>query len=320
MQPLFVDLSAEPARSSGGGVAVERGFHGGTHLKLDAGGALRVPFTVPVGGIPVEATLGLRALVSMAGPDIGYAPLDVTVNDVPLLRRHAIPGGGHLPQDFDVVVPGAALGEGTNLLTIASAPDARTHLWLYTVLLEAVFDRGAARRAMTAEDARDAVLTFTTRRRDVGGRCWTPGPVVRMLVDNGQDALPTELTWNTVAGAETSLNLAEEVQTVYGHHRDLDGTWFEVQGDLCARAAFPTGPGLHRFATQEHWGGPWHDSSPLVLLLDAGDDGPLDRIAWRDQRGCAASVGLFAGGRAFLGWNRRAGENAIGYRGRVAPG
>ncbi len=48
---------------------------------------------------------------------------------------------------------------------------------------------------------------------------------------------------------------------------------------------------LHRFHTEEGWGGGWHRSHELRLLVDDGGAAP-ERMTWRDQRGNSGVVVL----------------------------
>ncbi|SER87318.1 hypothetical protein SAMN04487983_102414 [Streptomyces sp. yr375] len=85
----------------------------------------------------------------------------------------------------------------------------------------------------------------------------------------------------------------------HGSHRAADGAVYEYRGRLTG--SWTSLEGLddapesrtHRFRTEEGWGGGWHASPELRLLVDDGA-APVERVSWRDQRGNSGAVMLQA--------------------------
>jgi hypothetical protein len=277
IDPIFVDFSARPERTANASVRADRATGAGDHWVLDAGGSVSVDFTV--GGEPTEVTLKIRALVSKIGPASGHAPLDVLVNEHTLVSRFRIPGGGDLPQEMTFAIPEEWLTEGTNTLRLRSADDARTMLWLYRVLMESVWDRDAAERALLADGAKESAFTFATACRPAGASDWRPCPRLRFWIDG---AVPAELTWRGRDGTEAAVSFAHEMTGFLGHCRTATGDWLQLRGELTDRRVEPYGPAW-RFTTETGWGGGWHRDGELTVHLDPGF-GPVERIGWRDQR------------------------------------
>lgn len=80
-----------------------------------------------------------------------------------------------------------------------------------------------------------------------------------------------------------------------------------MRGELADRQSFPGGLDTgadtgftHTFATEVGWGGRRHRGGPLTIHLSTGD-ATYERIAWTDQRGCCASIGLTPDGDSFQG-------------------
>ncbi len=320
MHPVFVDFSTARPRTGNAEVRSDSAFFAGDHLALDAGGSVEIDFTVPPGGIADEATLKIRALVSKLGASMGSAPLDLTVNGITLATGYRIPGGGDLPQEIVLVVPAELLHPGPNTLVLRSAEQAQSHLWLYRVLLEQVWDRDGAERALLEEDFRTSLLSYRTERRAPGAEAWEPGPTWRLHIDGGERGLPSRLDWRSRSGAEASVLFALELYSCYGHYRDSDGAWFELRGELTDRAPFPADSAprfTQRFDTEAGWGGRWHRGGPLVLHLEVGEES-LERVSWQDRRACSAAIGFAPDDRSFLGWSQRVNEGPVGYRGTLS--
>jgi len=312
LTPTFADFSASPPRTANAVVRGQGSSPAKDHWKLTAGGTVAVDFEV--GAQTDEVTLKVCALVSKLGPEPGYAPLDVVLNGREVVSRWRIPGGGDLPQTMVFAVPADWLRAGTNTLELRSGSDARTMLWLYRVLLESVWDRDAAERAMLAERAGDCVWVFTTSSCEAHGGSWEPGPDLRFHLDEGQAAPPWALSWRAADGSEGAVTFASEMHSFLGHARTPDGRWRQLRGELKEREPVPVGFPVRRFVTEHQWGGGWHQAGGLAVHLDAGS-GPIERIGWRDQRGNAASIGLPPGGASFTGYAQHVNEGPIGYRG-----
>ncbi|OOC52840.1 MULTISPECIES: hypothetical protein [Nocardiopsis] len=320
MEPTYADLSVEPARLGNATVRYGNGRFGGDHLKLDAGGS--VEFAFETDEDVVEAVLRVTALVSKSGRSPGYAPMTVLVNGEPVASRMTVPGGGDLPQDCDFAVPGRWLRRGRNQVTVRSGADARTMLWLYRVSVDSVHERGRAARAMASAADERSVLRYTTRRRvhSPAGeeRRWEPAGRLLVHVDRGERAPIAQLSWRAADGAEAAIGFQSALGDFHGYHRDADGRLAEYRGHLVERRTYPEGTEgvtVHRFRTEEGWGGGWHASGELRMLVDDGGGAPVERLTWRDQRENSGSVAFEAEADGFLGYYQRVGEGPIGYRG-----
>jgi hypothetical protein len=321
VQPVFVDFSTAVPRTGNATVGFERAGFAGDHFALSSEATVTIEFDVPKEGIKDELTVKIRALVSKLGSRPGFAPLELGVNSKVVVGDFRIPGGGDLPQQITFSVPADLLIPGaTNTLTLRSAADARSHLWLYRVLAEPVWDRDEAERAWLADSIAQSLLTYRTDRRAPGAETWEPMATWRLHIESGEGAMPSRLDWRVRSGVEASVEFALELHTFYGHTRDADGQWYELRGTLTGRQAFPgdADPAATRtFSTEAGWGGRWHQGGPLTFHLAVGEDTPFDRIAWTDQRACSASIGLTENGSSFLGWSQRVNEGPVGYRGEA---
>ena len=312
LSPTFIDFSATPPRTANASVEAQGAHNAGNHWIIAAGGSVRARFDGDAQAD--EVTLKIRALVSKLGSAVGYAPLDVVVNGQVVIERFRIPGGGDLPQTMTFVVPGDWLA-GENTLELRSAADSRSMLWLYDVLLESVWDRDAAERAMLTDGAKESAFTYSTDYSDGHLWDWEPGPRLRLWIDDGREAIPGELTWRGTDGSEGALTFAREMDTFLGHVRTADGRWSQLRGDLVERAERPAEPG-RRFQTSVSWDGNWHGAGELGLSVDTGG-APIERLGWRDQRGNLASIGLAGDGASFIGYVQRVNEGPIGYYGTL---
>ncbi|GAB3464965.1 hypothetical protein GCM10027570_53190 [Streptomonospora sediminis] len=322
MEPTFADFSAAEPHLGNAAVEYRRCGFARNHLAVDAGGGIELAFAVdgePPAADLVEATLKVTALVSKDGRSPGHAPMSILVNGEPVTSHLTVPGGGDLPQTCDFAVPGRWLRRGTNLMEVRSSLESRTKLRLYRITLDPVYERGRSERAMAAAAAERSVFVYTTRRHPADGAAATGRLVVH--VDRGERSLPAQVSWRSDDGAESAVSFQSAMESFHGFHRDAHGRLSEYRGELADRRAFPGGFGrdiaLHRFRTEEGWGGGWHRSGELRLLID--DKGaPVERVTWRDQRGNSGSVGFQAEGAGFLGYYQRHNEGPIGYRGSAA--
>ncbi|GIE65959.1 hypothetical protein [Actinoplanes palleronii] len=315
MQSTYVTFAAQPPPAANAVLRIERGGVRGGHLTLDADGSVEMTFDVPAADAGGEVTLGIVALVSKLGGSSGFAPLDITVNDRCLVHDWRIPGGGDLPQHMDFAVPAGRLRPGANKLRLATAPEAASMLWLYRITVDAVFDRGRSARAIDRREAEAPVLLFETRLLpadvDDDDEAWLPGPEVIAYVDRGEQSSLEHLAWADTTGAEYAVTLTAELDAFYGWCRPAGaGAPHEFRGSLTERRR--ASGAARRFATEEGWGGGWHDSNGITLAIGAGP-APLTRASWRDKRGNTATVAFTDAG--FLGTYQRVGEGAIGYRG-----
>ncbi|MDX3062787.1 MULTISPECIES: alpha-1,2-mannosidase [Streptomyces] len=304
MQPTFADFSATPVSVSNAGIRYRDCHEAPSHLVMGADASTELDFEVDGAEQILEATLKVTALVSKLGGSPGHAPVDLLLNGKVLTEGLTVPGGGDLPQDNVFAVPGELLRPGTNTLEIRTGADARSMLWLYRVTLDSVYERGRSERAMAAAAARDTVFTYTTERRLPFTSDWRPGPRLLFHVDRGEQSLPAQLGWRGQNGAESAISFQSNMSDFHGHHRAADGTLAEFRGRVIGRGAFPEGTEgvrVHRFRTEEGWGGGWHDSGELRILVEDGS-GPVERVTWRDQRGNSGVAGLsIATGRSGAG-------------------
>ncbi|MGQ5262089.1 hypothetical protein ACTWLT_15180 [Micromonospora sp. ZYX-F-536] len=319
MQPTYVTFAQKPASTANAVLSINRGTATGGHLTLDADGSMEMMFDVPAADANGEATLRIVALVSKLGNAVGFAPLDITVNDRCLVHGWHIPGGGDLPQQMDFAVPAGRLRPGVNKLRLASAIDARSMLWIYRITIDAVFDRGRSARAIEHREAEEPVLRYSTRRLPARGGAWQPGPAVIAYVDRGEQSLLEHLAWADASGAEYAVTFTAELDGIYGWCRPAGAeSPHEFRGSLAGRwrADHPdAGVEKHWFQTEEGWGGGWHRSNGITFAIGA-DSLPLARASWRDRRGNTGTVAFTGTGDAFVGTYQRVGEGAIGYRGR----
>ncbi|WP_203181533.1 alpha-1,2-mannosidase [Streptomyces pratensis] len=295
MQPTFADFSASPVNASNAGIRYRHCHEASSHLVMGADASTELDFEVDGQERIAEVTLKVTALVSKLGRSPGYAPVDVLVNGKALVQGFTVPGGGDLPQDNVFAVPGALLRPGTNTLEIRTAADARSMLWLHRVTLDSVYERGRSERAMAAEAARDTVFVYTTERRPPFTSSWRPGPRLLFHVDRGEQSLPAQLGWRGQDGAESAISFQSNMSDFHGHHRAADGTLAEFRGRVVERGPFPEGTEgvrVHRFLTEEGWGGGWHTSGELRLLVEDGSGRPVERVTWRDQRGNSGVAAL----------------------------
>ncbi|WP_031021767.1 discoidin domain-containing protein [Streptomyces sp. NRRL S-1314] len=298
-EATYADFSADPARLANADVRLHGARFAGSHLALSAGGTVTLRFEVADPEDVPQVTLTVTALVSKAGGSLGYAPMDVFVQGEPVAENLTVPGGGDLPQDNVFAVPGHLLKPGVNTLEIRSSAEARTMLWLYRVTLDPVWERGRSERARTAAAARDSVFAYRTEVRPAHSSSahWQPAPRLLFHVDRGEHALPAQLGWRGTDGAETAISFQSNMSDFHGCRRDADGVVHEYRGRVAGRWTYPEGAdqvpaeSLHRFHTEEGWGGGWHRSHELRLLVDDGGAAP-ERITWRDQRGNSGVVVL----------------------------
>lgn len=298
MKATFADFSVTPARLSNATARHHRSRFAGSHLALDAGGSVEVDFEVEDPGAIPEATLTLTGLVSKLGSSLGHAPIDVLLQGETLAEDLTVPGGGDLPQDNVFAVPGRLLEPGTNTLEIRVSEKARSMFWLYRITLDPVYERGRSERARAAEAARDSVFAYRTERRAAHSSSrWEQAPRLLFHIDRDERSLPAQLGWRGEDGAESAVSFQSNMSDFYGHHRGADGAHYEYRGRLTGSWPFPEGleqapaHSLHRFDTEEGWGGGWHRSHELRLLVDDGG-APVERVTWRDQRGNSGTAAL----------------------------
>ncbi|MFL1430330.1 MULTISPECIES: hypothetical protein [unclassified Nocardiopsis] len=191
---------------------------------------------------------------------------------------------------------------------------------MYRITVDSVHERGLSARALLAAADERSVLRYATRRLvdgpGQGRRRETVGTLL-VHVDRGERAPIAQLSWRRADGSEASVSFQSALEEFHGFHRAADGRTVEYRGRLEDRRAYPEGTEevtVHRFRADEGWGGGWHASGELRLLVDDGG-APLERVTWRDQRGNSGSVAFEEKAAGFLGYYQRVGEGPIGYRG-----
>ncbi|WP_354412482.1 hypothetical protein [Streptomyces sp. PvP037] len=174
-------------------------------------------------------------------------------------------------------------------------------LWLYRITLDPVGERGRSERARLAEAARDSVFAYRTELRPAHSATapWRAAPRLLFHVDRDENSLPAQLGWRGEDGTESAISFQSNMSDFHGCHRAADGTAYEYRGHLSDRRPFSedtqnlSASPLHRFRTEEGWGGGWHASHELRLLVDDGG-APVERVTWRDQRGNSGVAVLHA--------------------------
>jgi lectin domain-containing protein/SMI1/KNR4 family protein SUKH-1 len=294
MEPIYADFSVDPARFGGAAVRRDGCSTAPSHLEVDAGGWVELHFEADGPQETAQAAVTVTALVSKRGPLLGHAPVDMMINGILLVEGHVIPGGD-LPVDTAVAVPGEYLVAGTNVLRIQTSAASITRLWVYRITVDTVENRGGAVRAMRrAVGEAAAVCAFSAQRRPAGVDAWQPAPRVLVHIDRGEHAELSQLSWRGEDGAEAAVSFQRSMASFYGHHRAADGAVSEFRGQLAGSWAAPeqvAPAAVHVFGTQEGWGGGWHDSGRLRLLLDDGG-ADVERVSWRDCEDNSGSVAL----------------------------
>lgn len=300
-EATYADFSVEPSRLANADVRFHGARFAGSHVALSAGGSVALEFEVADPEDVPQVTLTVTALVSKLGSDLGYAPMSVLMQGETVAEDLTVPGGGDLPQDNVFAVPGRLLKPGTNTLEIRSSDKSGSMLWLYRITLDPVWERGRSERARTAEAARDSVFTYDTELRPAHASSarWQAAPRLLFHIDRDERSLPAQLGWRGEDGAESAISFQSAMSDFHGVHRAADGTAYEYRGRLADRRPYSddtenlSASVLHRFHTEEGWGGSWHTSHELRLLVDDGG-ASVERVTWRDQRGNSGVVALHA--------------------------
>ncbi|GHJ36946.1 SMI1/KNR4 family protein [Streptomyces sp. TS71-3] len=293
MQPIYADFSVTPARL---GNVTSR--HGGCvqrdgHLGLLAGGSVEFAFDLAEEDVVYGATLCVTSMVPLDDEPWGYLRMEVLLNGETLFDS-VIVSQRDSPSDSNLGIPGDRLLPGRNTLVLRARPDAPGTLRLHRVTLDPSNRPGQSLRALTDLDAPRSVFAFDTQARPDGGGAWRAGRPVLVHLDREGPALLRQLSWRNADGSEAAVAFQSGMTEFYGHHRTADGQGAEFRGRLSAARVFPAGTEgvvVHRFHTQEGWGGGWHASGDLRLAVEDGS-GDVARISWRDQRDESGSVVL----------------------------
>lgn len=294
MEPIHADFSVDPARLGNVVVRREGCFASSSHLILGTGGWIELHFAADGPRDTEQAVVKVTALVSKSGARLGHAPIDVLINDVPVIEGYIIPGGD-LPTDTALAIPGERLVAGTNVLRIQTSEESLTGLWLYRITVDAVENRGGAALAMRREAAEGgSVFAYRAERRPAGMGTWRPLPRVVVHIDRGEYADLRRLSWRDEDGTEAAVSFHSAMRAFHGHHRAKDGTVSELRGERVGSWTAPeevSPRAVHVFKAQESWGDGWHDSHDLRLLLDDGG-ADVERVSWQDEAGNTGSVEL----------------------------
>jgi OAA-family lectin sugar binding domain/SMI1 / KNR4 family (SUKH-1) len=294
MEPIYADFSVDPARFGNVVVSHEGCATASSHLMFDAGGRVELRFAANGPRDTAQAVVTVTALVSKLGPRLGHAPISVLINGLPVLEDHVIPGGD-LPADTAIAIPGEHLVAGTNVLRIQTSAQSATRLWLYRITVDTVENRGGAERALRRDTAQaGSVFAYRTERLALGAGTWADAPRVLVHIDRGEYAELSQLSWRDEDGAQASVSFQSSMSAFLGHHRAKDGTVSQIRGERVESWSAPeqvAPAAVHVFTTRESWGGSWHDSGELRLLLDDGG-ADVERVSWRDGAGNSGSVEL----------------------------
>ena len=294
MEPIYADFSVAQARFGNVVVGSEGCAPASSHLMFGAGGWVELHFAANGPRDTAQVVVTVTALVSKLGPRLGHAPISMLINGLPVLEDHVIPGGD-LPADTAIAIPGERLVAGTNVLRIQSSAESASHLWLYRITVDTVENRGGAARALRRDTAQaGSVFAYRTERLPLGAGTWAEAPRMLVHIDRGEYAELSQLSWRDEDGAEASVSFQSSMVSFFGHHRAKDGTVSQIRGQRVESWTAPeqaAPAAVHVFTTREGWGGGWHDSGELRLLLDDGG-ADVQRVSWRDGAGNTGSVEL----------------------------
>jgi hypothetical protein len=114
-------------------------------------------------------------------------------------------------------------------------------------------------------------------------------------VSDGGTVVPTQLSWATEDGAQSTLGFSPDMASCYGHCHTAGGDVAEVRGELDHRREYAGGADGalgYEFDTEIEEAGGRHPAGRLRLLVDDGGEAPVRRVAWRDRSDDACSVAL----------------------------
>ncbi len=103
---------------------------------LGQGGQVIVNYTLPqnvslTGRSQPNLSIVIRALVSRAGDQVGYAPMSLRWNNQFIVQDFTIPGGGFNANTSSFQIPSGFLTQGSNQITLAISPQSQTYFWIY---------------------------------------------------------------------------------------------------------------------------------------------------------------------------------------------
>ncbi|GHH80289.1 hypothetical protein GCM10018793_35130 [Streptomyces sulfonofaciens] len=292
MQPIYADFTATPAKLGNMTPSHEGGEQRDGHLALFADGFVELGFDLEAEDADGGATLCFTSWVPVDDEPWGYLQVAVLLNGETLFDA-VIVSQNPTPSDMRLGVPADRLLPGRNTLRLHLLPDAPGTLMLHRITLDAAGEPGRSLRALTEAGAPPSVFTFDTRSRADDGT-WRAGRPVLVHLDREGPVELGQLSWRNADGSEASVAFQSGMSEFYGHHRAADGGLAEYHGRLTSGRVFPTGTEgavVHRFHTQEGYGGGWHASGGLRLLVEDGTGGAT-RITWRDQRQETGSIAL----------------------------
>ncbi|GAA4531691.1 DUF6924 domain-containing protein [Amycolatopsis samaneae] len=136
------------------------------------------------------------------------------------------------------------------------------------------------------------LFPFRLWRRTWGSTVWLPESPLVLRVDDGEGALPVQLSWGTEDETRTSVGFAPDMASCYGHRQGVDGHVVELRGELAEHTS--TGDEARGYEFHTEVGGTsadtWSPAGELRVLIDDGGEAPLRWLSWRDASGGGASV------------------------------
>ncbi len=318
MEPTYADFTTEAIRLGNAEVTHEAVQWGQGHATLDCGGSVDVSFRIDAGDrvLESEATLEVTALVSKLDTEPGSAPLDIIVNQQMAISAWAVPGGGDLPQVNRFAIPCAMLRPGENTLSVRSAADSTSLIWLYRITLDPVFERDRSAKALRAAGTVDEVLVYRTEVRAAGDLEWHPHERLEVFLGQPHRSQLTNLSWQGDNGGRATVAFTTE--SFRGGRRSGEGHLYDYRGMLVERAALAWDAlpeDLVTFAVRRDWGQGWFASGRLVALVRGGD-GRLAALSWRDDDGGTGAIELAPDRSRFIGYHQAVGEGPVGYEGK----
>ncbi|TDV57948.1 hypothetical protein [Actinophytocola oryzae] len=316
MVPTYADFTGSSPLQGNATVAWDGSEHREGRLEIEAGGSVSLRFELPDPQEIFEGTLVVRALATKLNKLPGFAPMSVVVNrkaDRPVAAEWSIPGGGDLPHENTFVVPISLLYRGANEIRISSSARSTSRLWIYSITLDEVFDRGRSATALRGVKASSATTTYATRTRPVGSDEWTESAPLSVCLREGDVSVAVEtISWREQNGTESSV-LCNEVG--FGGSRRLgNGDLYEYEG---VRQDGRTDGEPVSYHVHKGWGGSWYEVGHLTVGVFEEVRSRLTSIAWRDLAGNQASAMFSADLERFAGFYQHRGEGRVGYSGRM---
>ncbi|MER5986700.1 hypothetical protein [Streptomyces sp. NPDC001787] len=319
MKPTFVDFSADPPLLGNAEFSYQAVQQTPGHLTMDRGGTVDIRFQVAHRdpALETEMTLEVTALVSKNNEEPGFAPMDVLVNDQPVISDWRIPGGGDQEQVNRFAVPGRFLRTGENTLSIRCSERATMMLWLYRITLDAVYDRDKSSKEMHARDTADEVFVYRTEVRAIGDVTWNPQPDLELYLGMGEprQVRLSNLSWQEGDGTQVAVGFG--TADFRGSRRSPAGELQDFRGELLSRVPIATDAppaDAVEFNNRFDWGDGWYDAGRLLLLFRNGDRQPTT-LTWRNAEGEAGAIQFDSNRTRLAGYHHARNEGPVAYDG-----